>query len=226
VSGWPGTAVIRDSYARLADEYIAATKDFDRFPGLRAELLGFLRSLPEGPLLDLGCGAGRDSALALSLGRQVVLADVCLELLAKARLRIGAELVVCCDATALPFRDGTFAGVVASGVLLHLPPASVSSALEGIHRVLAAGGRAAISMKHGGRDGWRTSTDFPCPRWFSYHDPEEFADMCREVGLKVLDVVVSGRKDWYTVIAEPARRVDDTGSTSRDGGGPTPPPDG
>jgi len=201
VNVWPGAAVIRDSYARLADDYIAATKDFDRFPGLRAELLGFLRSLPPGPLLDLGCGAGRDSALALSLGRPTVLADVCLDLLAKAKKRIGAELAVCCEATALPFRDGTFAGVIASGVLLHLPPVHLRPALEGIHRVLLAGGQAAISMKHGGLDGWRTSADFPCPRWFSYHDPEGFADMCREVGLKVLAVELSRRKDWFTVIA-------------------------
>ena len=91
--------------------------------------------------------------------------------------------------------------MVASGVLLHLPPAHLRPALEGIHRVLLAGGQAAISMKHGGPDGWRTSGEFPCPRWFSYYHPDEFADLCREVGLKVLVVELSRRKDWFTVIA-------------------------
>jgi SAM-dependent methyltransferase len=102
---------------------------------------------------------------------------------------------------ALPFRDGTFAGVIASGVLLHLPPAHLRPALEGIHRVLRTGGRASISMKHSGVDGWRTSAEFPCPRWFSYYRPEVFARACREVGLKVLAVETSRRKDWFTVVA-------------------------
>lgn len=201
MKSWPGTRVIQSSYARLADEYIEATKDFERFPGLCGELLAFLCLLPGGLLLDLGCGAGRDAALAQSLGHEVVLADVCLDLLAKARRRIGATMAVCCDATNLPFRERTFAGVIASGVLLHLPKTHVLTALGELQRVLVADGAATISMKYGGIDGWRTSTEFPCPRWFSYYQPEEFADLCRSAGLKVSNVDISKRKDWFTIIA-------------------------
>ncbi|MFV2088890.1 class I SAM-dependent methyltransferase [Micromonospora sp. LOL_021] len=200
--GWSGTAQVRRSYAALVEHYTAMTADYGRFPGLRQELTDFLTALGPGPVLDFGCGAGRDADLVAGTGRAVVLADVTPELLRATTVRIAIDAAVCCDALALPLRSDTFAGVIASGVLLHLPRRYTVTALDNIRRVLLPGGKALISMKHGGRDGWRSTDDFPAPRWFTYYAPEEFAALCRKVGLRVAQLDVSSRKDWFTATTE------------------------
>jgi hypothetical protein len=50
-------------YDAEAVGYVERTASYDQFPGLDAELVEFLRSLPDdgGPVLDLGCGGGRDT---------------------------------------------------------------------------------------------------------------------------------------------------------------------
>ncbi|MFY1636215.1 class I SAM-dependent methyltransferase [Solwaraspora sp. WMMB335] len=201
-AGWPGTAQVRRSYAALVEHYTAMTIDYGRFPGLRQELAAFLAGLAPGPVLDLGCGAGRDAGLAAATGRTVVLADVTPELLRATTARLAVGGALCCDALALPLRSDAFAWVIASGVLLHLPRQYTVTALDNIRRVLIPGGRALVSMKHGGRDGWRTTDDFPAPRWFTYYEPEEFATLCRKVGLGVAQLDISTRKDWFTATTE------------------------
>ncbi|ASW53764.1 bifunctional 2-polyprenyl-6-hydroxyphenol methylase/3-demethylubiquinol 3-O-methyltransferase UbiG [Plantactinospora sp. KBS50] len=201
-SGWPGTARVRRSYASLAERYTAMTAGYDRFPGLEQELKTFLDTLPDGPVLDLGCGAGRDAQLTAAAGRTVVIADATPELLCVAAARLGRPAAVCCDAVALPFRSGCFAGIIASGVLLHLPKPYTAAALAGVRRALVPGGRALISMKYGGQDGWRATEEFPAARWFTYYEPAEFADACRAAGLRVTQLDRSTRKDWFTATTE------------------------
>lgn len=206
---WPGTTVVRRSYASLVAHYTAMTASYQRFPGLREELTTFLAALPAGPILDLGCGAGRDAHLAAETGRTVVLADVTPELLAATADRLTGQSAVCCDALALPFRSDRFAGIIASGVLLHLPKPYTAAALAGIRRILIPGGKAVVSMKHGGHDGWRTTDDFPEPRWFTYYDPEDFAYVCERAGLRVTHLEKNPRKDWFTATTERPEWGDD-----------------
>lgn len=206
-STWSGTAVVRRSYASLVESYTAMTTSYHRFPGLHQELRAFLAALPDGPVLDLGCGAGRDSHLTAMTGRAVILADVTPELLSATAARLATclatpRIAVCCDALALPFRSTQFAGVIASGVLLHLPKPYTAAALDGIRRVLIPGGKALISMKHSGQDGWRETADFPAPRWFTYYEPEDFAHVCHAAGLRVIHLEKSARKDWFTATTE------------------------
>ncbi|MEV4497085.1 class I SAM-dependent methyltransferase [Micromonospora arborensis] len=202
IATWPGTGQVRQSYASLVEHYTALTVSYSRFPGLQQEVEAFLDLLPDGPVLDLGCGAGRDAHLTAASGRTAILADVTLELLSATAARLASPNAVCGDAVALPFRDTCFAGIIASGVLLHLPKPYTPAALASIHRTLIPGGRALVSMKHSGQDGWRTTEEFPAPRWFTYYQPEEFAEECRAVGLRVTHMDKSTRKDWFTVMAE------------------------
>jgi tRNA (uracil-5-)-methyltransferase TRM9 len=193
----------RAAYSAHAELYSSQTRGFARYPGLEGELRDALSALPAGRVLDVGCGSGRDAELAERLGRQVVAADASFELL----MRLPGLLkmrTVCCDVIRLPFRGRCFVGVIASGILLHLPKHSCQGALVEIARVLVPRGSAIISMKRGVGEGWRQSGDFPVPRWFAYYMPGEFADLCEGVGLVVSDLKVSHRKDWFTVYA--ARR--------------------
>jgi tRNA (uracil-5-)-methyltransferase TRM9 len=189
------------AYSSLADEFIRATSSYQCYPGLDTELRGFVEKLPDGIVLDIGCGSGRDSRLMKRLGRQTIASDISATMLDKLGQTDLRGSLVCCDVTRTGFADNSFAGVIASGVLLHLPKELCTSALREIERVLLPAGRAAISMKHGQGQGWRSTDGFPLKRWFNYYTPQEFAGLCEIVGLSVSRVDIIDREDWFVVHA-------------------------
>jgi tRNA (uracil-5-)-methyltransferase TRM9 len=190
-----------DAYSCLADEFISATSSYLRYPGLDAELREFAVGLPEGAVLDVGCGSGRDSLFLKSLGRQLVASDISSAMLRRLRPTALRGSLVSCEVTHLAFGDNSFAGVIASGVLLHVPRDSCLAALREIERVLIPDGSAAISMKRGQGEGWRSTEEFPLERWFSYYMPSEFAGLCEKAGLSIGNVAITERRDWFVVIA-------------------------
>jgi SAM-dependent methyltransferase/uncharacterized protein YbaR (Trm112 family) len=137
--------------------------------------LDLLGQLPDGPLLDLGCATGGTTfGLAARSGRLVVGVDTGPALLRTARRVLrerriayprrriglvfdrrsfalslpGADLVDfwICDATALPFDTGLFAGMAALNVLdcVADPPALLAE----MGRVLAVGGGAVLTCPY------------------------------------------------------------------------------
>lgn len=132
-------------------------------------------SLPDGPILDIGCAVGRTTlALAEERGRLVLGVDLyypALRLAAQVlrqgrvqypRRRVGLVYdrrafpvdvpgreradVWACDATALPFAPGTFAAAVALNVLDSVP--APLGMLSSMAHVLAPGGAAVISCPY------------------------------------------------------------------------------
>src|SRR5205823_6362870 len=105
------TRETRALYDRYAREYVSATESYDSFPGLREEVDGLcFRALAFGPLLDLGCGAGRDSAYLIQRGRNVIAGDLSSEMLKVTRARCNNRApAVQLDLRVLPFRDNVFA---------------------------------------------------------------------------------------------------------------------
>ena len=107
-------------------------------------------------LLDLGCGGGRHAYEALRLGARVTaldasegeLKDVSTLMGEMARQADvptdGGGAVVCADAVAIPFREGSFDRVIAAEVLEHLPADQV--AMAELARVLRPGGSLAVTV--------------------------------------------------------------------------------
>ena len=94
--------------------------------------------VPEGRVLDLGCGTGRNLPLFGPSVRAVGL-DPCHASLLKARRRTPAALLVRARAEALPFRDGVFDTVVSG--LVFCSVGEVQRGLAEVRRVLGPGGR-------------------------------------------------------------------------------------
>lgn len=101
-------------------------------------------------VLDLGCGAGIDSAEFLQNGAYVVSAD-----LSAAATRLTRDLlqgagfsspVLQAEATSLPFRLDAFDCVYCFGVLHHIPNAQ--KAVAEINRVLKPGGQVMAMLYH------------------------------------------------------------------------------
>jgi SAM-dependent methyltransferase len=107
-------------------------------------------------LLDLGCGGGRHAYEAIRRGARVTALDA-----SEAELKDvstlmseltregdgetdGSGAVVCADALAIPFRDGSFDRVIAAEVLEHLSRDQV--AMAELARVLRPGGSLAVTV--------------------------------------------------------------------------------
>jgi SAM-dependent methyltransferase/uncharacterized protein YbaR (Trm112 family) len=173
-----------------------------------AKGLDLLGDLPPGPILDLGCATGRTTfALAEATGCQVLGADLGFPLLRLAstalrraqvrypRRRVGvvydrrdfpvrlagSERVDFwgCDATALPFRQGTFAAIVALNVLDCVPfPYDLLAALP---RLLAPGGKALLTCPYD----WSPGAT-PVEAWIGGHSQRGPAGGASEPALRAL----------------------------------------
>jgi ubiquinone/menaquinone biosynthesis C-methylase UbiE len=113
-------------------------------------------SLPAGArVLELGPGAGRVAVELARRGHRIVCVDTAEAMLRNTETRARAQGVgdrvetVVADAHALPFPDGSFAAVVAVGVLPWLE--RPAAALAEIRRVLAPGGSAVLTSDNRAR---------------------------------------------------------------------------
>ncbi|MFG2249789.1 class I SAM-dependent methyltransferase [Spirillospora sp. NPDC048823] len=192
-------------YDANANSYGEASEDYDRFPGLRTEVIEFARQAPHPmPVLDLGCGGGRDTRLLASLGRTVIAGDYAPAMLEWARSRSREEGrtlgYLRLNALTLPLRDESVAGVWASGSLLHIPSAGLERALAEVHRVLVPSGIAAISMRVGDGEGWKEGGSLDGPRWFTFVDPDAFADRLEAAGFTDVRIRFAGRAGWFIAV--------------------------
>lgn len=105
-------------------------------------LLEKLASQPDASVLEVGCGFGRNlDYLQRNLpGRSFSGMDISSRMAARARRSLPAGCkVLCADIQQLPFPARRFDVVFTHGLLMHVPPPSLSGALAEIRRV--AGGR-------------------------------------------------------------------------------------
>ncbi|WP_410646121.1 class I SAM-dependent methyltransferase [Amycolatopsis sp. cmx-4-54] len=201
----------RSAYDESAAAFIRTTDTLDKFPGLDRELDRFFEALRGALVLDLGCGAGRDSEYLIERGAAVVATDLSEKLLRHTRCRCAAFGAVQCDLLALPFGAGVFDGVWACASVLHLPSEVHPHVFSEIHRVLAPRGVTAISLKEGDGEGWTRSARMPSSRWFSLRRPEVVVAELAATGFVSVRVLPSGRGNWFVVEARKAQASHSSG---------------
>lgn len=121
-----------------ADRFSMAYWEFNRFKGKK--------------VLDVGCGPGWLTVNYTLYGADVTAVDLTSKAvdLTREHLRhkVGRARVLEADAESLPFKEGAFDLVVASGVLHHTP--NTYKAMEECARVLKPGGIGKITLYHKG----------------------------------------------------------------------------
>jgi len=130
-------------YANEADTYITWSKKPNH-----QRLGAFLAKIPSGgAILELGCGAGKDSEYMISKGFAVTPTDGAPEIANAAQKRL--EILV----TTLLFNDlnekNKFDGIWANACLLRVPRSDLAAIVNRIHSALKSGGCFYASFKTG-----------------------------------------------------------------------------
>jgi ubiquinone/menaquinone biosynthesis C-methylase UbiE len=144
-------SVVRAAYDTVAEDYAEAfAGDLLRLPIDRAALDSFVQRLAPGErVLDLGCGPGQVGQYLAERGPLVIGMDLAPQMLLWARRRTGNGRVVCGDMCSIPFRSGSFSGVVAFYSVHNLPRPALRTVLAEIHRILEPAGTFVVATHLG-----------------------------------------------------------------------------
>lgn len=133
--------LMRRMFGTIAPRYDFITRVFSYGMDRRWKLLAVQKAslTTRARVLDLACGTGDFSQIVLQArpGARVVAVDLTQEMLTRARGRGTSELV-CADAMALPFADGSFDCVFVGYGLRNFP--DLNASLAEIRRVTRPGG--------------------------------------------------------------------------------------
>ena len=169
------------------------------FTSRQARLMAFLAQLPPGAsILELGCGAGGDTAEMLARGFEVRATDGSPEMAVVASKHLGRTVET------LLFHDldevGAYDGVWANACLLHVPRTELADVLARIWRALKAGGVFYASYKEGdvdGRDTLDRYYNYPSQDWLraTYADAGSWNSLSIETG-----EVMGFDNQWATML--------------------------
>ena len=151
-----------------------------------ARLARFLAVLPPGAaILEVGCGAGGDTAEMIARGYDVTPTDGSPEMAAVASRKLGRPVgtLLFHDLDAVEAYDGVWA----NACLLHVPRDQLADVLSLIHRALKPGGAFYASYKSGDGDGRDTLDryyNYPTEDWLraTYAKAGEWPDLSIETG--------------------------------------------
>ena len=139
-------AVRHAHYDGLADDYAAFLDEQSPYYRVAADALRRLLGPGAGRCLDLGCGGGHFTALAVELGWELTGVELSRDQLRHARARLPGVELVRADAAALPFADGSFDA--AFSTFTHTDFDDFAAAAGEVRRVLRPGGRFVYIGNH------------------------------------------------------------------------------
>ena len=219
------THITMSAYQHIASFYA----EHHKFPDLsvfwRERLQRFANELraspayqadPTLPVLDIGCGTGRDSLFLAQPGFEVLAADLSEAMLEEACKRCagqpGAEHVTFrkMDMRALELPDASCAGLWVSASFLHIPKSENLAVLKELNRVLATGGPMMILVKEcdsGAAERYEIHKPSGQVRFFARYRGSELWSLLEQAGLAVIELTTSidtrfaDRQRWLAALA-------------------------
>jgi len=181
-------AVVRASYDRVADNYVAmGMGDLGLTPWLRAALTAFAEDVRDlGPVLDVGCGPGTVTGFLAGLGLDVSGVDLSPRMVSHARrLHPGLRFDVA-SATELEPADASLGGVLGWWSLFNLPRNVLPVVLASFARALVPGGQLLLGTHVGDGEIVRTEAYGGVPVAWTTHlwQPAALHGLLGDAGLE------------------------------------------
>jgi SAM-dependent methyltransferase len=172
------------------------------------------------PLLDAGCGTGRDARAFAATGLPVLGVDLSQGMLDEAgertarRLPTGSIRYALMDLRRLELPDASCRGVWCSASLLHLPLRVAPRAMAELARVARPGAPLALFVKERAPEGeaeryepYPNRADEGAQRFYAYYTADEARALVAGAGLEVIEASVSSELDhtrehhWVSILA-------------------------
>lgn len=157
------------------------------------------------PVVDAGCGAGRDVAALVARGFRCVGVDVSSGMLARARARVLDPRAkwLHADMRSIPLESGVVGALWTNAALLHLDDKGQVAALKEFRRLLPPDRPLFVSTLSG--SGWTSRrTAAGARRWFWGTDVEVLSKSMSSVGFRIVSAVTElgvVRGEWVNVLA-------------------------
>lgn len=166
------------------------------------EIAEFKKYLPNGKIIEVGSGGGRDAKDLINAGYDYIGTDVSKGLLNVARENNPGVIFVKSSVYDLAYPNNSFDGFWASAVLLHIPKDRINEALVRLHSIVKSGGIGFISVKQG--KGQKLEAEDAQigkmhERLFSYYSLNEFSDILINNNFEILNSFVKpteGKTVW------------------------------
>lgn len=180
----------RASYDAVAQDYDEHFRDELAGKPLDRAMLSLFAELVQvrsGPVIDAGCGTGRNTAFLHGLGLDVSGIDLSSGMLAVAR-RNHPELGFSEGSmTDLDIPDASLGGIAAMYSTIHVPSELLPGVFAGFQRVLAPGGQALVVFQAGDEPPLHLDEAFGHAVSLDFYrrSPERVAGLLEEAGLVV-----------------------------------------
>ncbi len=155
------------------------------------------------PVLDAGCGPGRDARVLAARGLPVLGVDLSQGMLDEAGLRtarrlpVGSVRYTVMDLRRLELPDASCRGVWCSASLLHIPLRTAPRAASELARVARAGAPVLVFLKRRGEGvaerfvPYEYLDEHDAQRFYAYYTPDEARQLLTDAGLLIEDVVTA-----------------------------------
>ncbi|MCQ2914655.1 MAG: class I SAM-dependent methyltransferase [Alphaproteobacteria bacterium] len=166
-------------YKKQANEFVNSTQNLE-FSELQNDFISKIK--PNGKILDLGCGAGRDSKAFLSKGFDVIAVDASKEMCEVASKFTNLNVI---NETFQSYthNDNDLDGIWACASLLHLSKNELPSIFEKYSKMLKINGIFYASFKYGDFNG------ITHERYYTYLTETSFNEIIKDIhSLKVLSL--------------------------------------
>lgn len=184
----PDVEVVRSSYDRVADNYVAmGMGDLAPHPWLRAALSAFAEEVRQlGPVLDVGCGPGTVTAYLAGLGVPVSGADLSPRMIDHARRRNPGLDFAVASATDLRLAGESLGGILGWWSLFNLPRDVLPNVLASFARALVPGGHVLVGTHVGDGQVHHSDAYGGVPvTWTTFlWRPEELSTLLCQAGLE------------------------------------------
>lgn len=218
---------VERSFHLGASVYDAHTPVQQRVVDMLAQKAAALSGMPEGMILDIGCGTGRliEKLLQIMPDRKLCGIDLAGGMISQAELRLkGAACLMQGDAEYLPLDDNSCAMVLSSSTFQWLNP--LDRCFGEVRRVLADDGQFCFAMfgfntLHELKDAWQTALRLHQPDVARSHDgtrsfynSEQVQQMLEQQGFRDIAVETSVDTVFYPDVAHLLQAVKKIGAGS------------